>query len=75
MRESDSPSATSPLQAIFESAKCFGVSDDEFWQTVDQSFCAVDIDVTVRDYLDELSGALARRLLAKQRVSGAEEPF
>jgi hypothetical protein len=69
---------TAPLQAIFEGAKQFGLTDDEVWQTVDDSLAEAGGDATVAEYLDELSGALAQRILAKERRSlrerGASSP-
>ncbi len=57
-----------PLQAILDAAKRFGLTDDEVWQTVDDSLGGgVDADATVGECLQELVGALARRIVAKQR--------
>lgn len=64
------PSAHTPmpsLQAIFEAARHFGLSDSEIWWTVDACLEPADHDATVADYIDELTGALSRRVLAKQR--------
>jgi hypothetical protein len=60
-------SAIPPLQAVFEGAKRFGLSDDEVWQTVNDSLHRAGGDATVAEYLDELTGALARRIVSKQR--------
>jgi hypothetical protein len=58
---------TSPLQAIFASAKQFGLTDDEIWSTLDESVRAVGYDGTVGECLDDLTAALARRILAAAR--------
>ena len=52
-----------PLHAVFDAAKCFGLTDDEVWQAVDECFCSADLDSSVGDCLDELLGSLARRIL------------
>jgi hypothetical protein len=56
-----------PLQAVFESARQFGLSDDQILQTFDEALVAVGEDATVSEYIDELSGTLARRILARER--------
>jgi hypothetical protein len=61
---------TAPLGAVFESARQFGLSDDQILRTLDETLGAVGEDATVADYLDELSGSLARRILAAQRDRG-----
>jgi hypothetical protein len=60
------------LRPMFDGAKRFGLTDDEIWQTVDDCLLQVGGEATVSEYLGELSGALARHILAKQRrtVSG-----
>lgn len=55
------------LQAIVDGARDFGLTDDEVWRTVDDSLDEVGGDATVAEYLDELTGALARRMLSKER--------
>jgi hypothetical protein len=47
------------LQATFDAAKHFGLTDDEAWDTVEEFL----------DNRDELAAALASRILAKQRAS------
>lgn len=69
------------LQAIFEGAKSFGLSDKEAWQAVDDSLHEVGADATVAEYLHELTGTLAHRILStarhstpsKERLSAPEE--
>jgi hypothetical protein len=56
-----------PLQAIYDAAKRFGLTDDEVWHTLDDSVSAVGYDATVGECLDDLTAALARRILAKER--------
>jgi hypothetical protein len=55
---------TAPLQAIFDAAKQFGLTEDEVWQAVNECFRDADFDATVGDCLDDLVIALARRILA-----------
>jgi hypothetical protein len=64
---SDHHESLPPLQAVFEAAKQFGLTDEEAWRAVDETMDAVGADATLRDYLDELSAALARGILDKQR--------
>ena len=59
-----------PLQSVFDSARSFGLTAEEVMRTFDQAFWIVGEDGCVGDYLEELNGALARRILAKQRISG-----
>ena len=56
-----------PLRVIFEAAKQFGLTDAEAWRAIDDTMAAVGADATLRDYLDELSAALASGILDKQR--------
>ena len=55
---------TAPLQAIFEAARQFGLTEDEVWKAVNECFRDPDFESTVGDCLDELVIALARRILA-----------
>ena len=59
------PSASS-LAPILESATRFGLTTDEIWETFLGTPDRLPEDVRHR-YLDELSGALAKRLLEKER--------
>ena len=56
-----------PLRAIFEGAKDFGLTEDEAWRAVDESLYEVGRSATISEYLDELTEALAQRILSKQR--------
>ncbi len=68
MERMHSNSATaSPLKAVFESAKHFGLSDDDVLRTLDETLWAVGEDATMSEYLDELNGTLARCILARER--------
>jgi hypothetical protein len=60
-----------PLQAIFEGALRFGLTEDEVWRTFDDCVDEAGEDATLRELIDDLSGALARGILAKQRRSVA----
>jgi hypothetical protein len=64
-----SHSTMAPLHAILEAAKCFGLTDDEVWQAVNESLGGAHAGATVGECLCELVGALAQRILAKQRRS------
>jgi hypothetical protein len=62
-----------PLRAIFEGAKRFGLTEDEAWRAVDESLHEVGTEATIAEYLDELTGALAQRILSKQRHTLSKE--
>ena len=70
--EHDYPVAPT-LQEIFESAKGFGLSDDEIWRTVNRSQHCAGPEATVPEYLDELAGALAHRIVIKERRTRRSE--
>jgi hypothetical protein len=59
--------AATPLRAVFESARQFGLSDADVLQTLDEVLGTVGEDAPVSTYLDELSGALARCILVRER--------
>jgi hypothetical protein len=63
--------AAAPVQAVFASARQFGLDDDEVLRTFDQTLWTVGEDATMSEYLDELSGTLAKRILAKERRRSA----
>ena len=52
---------------MFESARQFGLSDEDVLRTFDETLWTVGEDATMSEYLDELSGTLARRILAEER--------
>jgi hypothetical protein len=55
------------LQAMFAAAEQFGLNEEDLRQAADLTLTAIGDDATVPEYFDELAGALARRILAKQR--------
>ncbi len=59
-----------PLMSTFESARQFGLTEDEVMRTFDEALWIVGDDACVADYLEELSASLARRILAKERTGG-----
>jgi hypothetical protein len=59
--------ALPPLQAVFDGARRFGLTDAEVWRAFDESLAEACPDATVSDYVHELTGELARRILHKQR--------
>ena len=61
------------LQAILEGAIRFGLAEDEAWRATDESLHAVGGDATISEYLEELTGALARLILYKQQRTPSEE--
>jgi hypothetical protein len=65
--------AIPPLQAIFDGARRFGLTDVEVWQAFDEALDEVGPDATVADYVQGLTGELARRILRKQRCSPSED--
>jgi hypothetical protein len=56
------------LHAMRANAKDFGLSDDEVWTSIDECVTWVGPEATVGELLEELTGALAFRILAKQRA-------
>jgi hypothetical protein len=67
MTEMDYDHPPVQFQTIFESAKGFGLSDQEIWRVFNESQYWAGPDATVPEYLDELSGALAHRIVIKER--------
>ena len=63
-----SNSIAAPVQAVFDSARHFGLDDDEVLRTFDEALWIVGEDATMSEYLSELSGTLAKRILAKERT-------
>jgi hypothetical protein len=59
--------ALPPLQAMFDAARDFGLSNDEIWATLDESLSQSGGHATVVEYIDGCAGALAVRILAKHR--------
>jgi hypothetical protein len=74
MREMYSDSDDTPtagLRAIFQGARSFGLSEEDAWRTVDDVLHYLGTDATVADYLDELTGAMARGILSTARQQTA----
>jgi hypothetical protein len=68
MREMNGdPVVASPLHEITSAATQFGLSSQEVLAAMNEALSFTGIDSPVSDYLDELSGMLARRILAKER--------
>ena len=61
-----------PLQLILPAATHFGLTPDEAWQAASDALDARGGDAYAPEYLDELSGVLARRIIAKERRAMAE---
>ena len=62
-----------PLQAVFDAAKRFGLTEDEAWRAVNKSLFEVGREATVSEYLDELTRVLAQRILSMQRQAPSQE--
>lgn len=75
MREmySDSDMPVAGFQAILEGARGFGLSEEEAWRALDDVLLAVGTEAMVSDYLDELTGALARRIVSTARQTASSE--
>jgi hypothetical protein len=58
--------AVPSLHAVLDGAKSFGLTDAEAWRVMDQCLNEAGEYATVAEYLDELTDALAREILAKQ---------
>ena len=61
------------LQAVFDGAKRFGLTDEEVWRAFDESLDETGADASMSEYCDELTGELARRILRKQRCTPSDE--
>ena len=55
------------LEAVFDGARRFGLTETEVWQAFDTSLAEAGPDATVSDYIDELTGELARRIVREHR--------
>jgi hypothetical protein len=68
MREMDrDQTVASPLQELTNAAIDFGLSSEEILAAMDEALHLIGTDVLVSEYLDALSGLLARRILSKER--------
>jgi hypothetical protein len=61
-----------PLQLMLTAARHFGLTPDEAWQAASDALDASGGDAYAAEYLDELSGVLARRIIAKERRTIAD---
>jgi hypothetical protein len=66
-------SVISPLYAIFDAARHFGLTDHEIWRTFDTSLGEVGGDATVDEYCHELTKELARCILDKHRRTPSQQ--
>jgi hypothetical protein len=57
--------ATTP-RAVLNAAIAFGLTREEAWRTFNLALSGARLE-TVPEYYDEIAGALAREILAKQR--------
>jgi len=62
----------SPLQEMTRAARDFGLTSGEVLGAMNEALCLTGTDVPVSEYLDELSGLLARRILGKERFGGSQ---
>jgi hypothetical protein len=69
--DDDTPMAG--LQAIFQGARSFGLSEEDAWRMADDVLYALGTDVTVAEYLEVLTGALARGILDTARQTPPSE--
>jgi hypothetical protein len=67
--------AVPPIAAMFDGARQFGLTDAEVLETVDRCLYEVGADASVGELVDELTGALAQSIVAKQRrmLTGGQE--
>ena len=69
MREMDHDQAVaSPLREITTAATEFGLSSDDVLSTMDEAVHVTGTELPVSEFLDELSGMLARRILIKEQT-------
>jgi hypothetical protein len=61
-----------PLQLMLAVSEDFGLTPGEAWQAASDALDASGGDAYAPEYLDELSGVLARRIIAKERDAIAE---
>jgi hypothetical protein len=55
------------LKSIFAAAVAFGLSEREAWVATDAAAARAGNDATLSEYVDELTGVLARDILVKER--------
>ncbi len=64
--------ASPPLHVVFDAAQHFGLTEEEVWQTVGASMREAGPDATESESMDEVTAALARHILDKERRTLAE---
>jgi hypothetical protein len=57
------------MKATFESAMRFGLTHEEAWRAIDDALELAGADASVAEFSDELTEALSRRILFKQRIA------
>jgi hypothetical protein len=62
-----------PFRAMVDGANKFGLTDAEVLEAVDACVYEVGTDASVAELLDELSGALARSIIGKERRTVSKE--
>ena len=68
MRETDLHNTAVPsLKSIFAASVAFGLSEREAWAATDVAAARAGNDATLSEYVDELTGVLARDILVKER--------
>ena len=66
-RDHDTASYTATVAAMLDAAVDFGLTPEEARHTLHQAMTDPRREASVVDYLDRIAGALARKILAKQR--------
>lgn len=64
--------AVAALRATFDAARDFGLSDVEVRWAVRDVLVDADEGASVPECIDEISGALARAILAKERYQSSQ---
>jgi hypothetical protein len=64
---------TPPVQAVFDCAKQFGLTDGEVLRAINECLSEVGGDDSVAEFLDQLTGALARTILHKEQRTLSKE--
>jgi hypothetical protein len=55
------------LRAMLAAAQDFGLTPEEAWTTLDAALVGPRYESTAAEYVDEIAGAFAQAILAKQR--------
>jgi hypothetical protein len=59
--------APAALRAMLGAAQEFGLTPEEAWRTLDGALVGPRYESTAAEYIDEIAGAFAQAILAKQR--------